>query len=128
MRVICHASHCCTPLPAGPGAPKIWLCVTTVHLFDHIAGILCSWAHRGSPPFLSISQGYMFLSMIRKENAINYSWLRSHQICFLPRSSLPKIKFLESSCQYLVSTAKRCCASQKLFFMQRYFQQFVLST
>lgn len=90
---VSRSSHWCAPQPAGPGAPKIWLHVTTVHLFDHIAGILCWRAHRGSPPFPSISQGYMFLSIICKENAINYSWFRNHHICFLPS---PSFSFLQN--------------------------------
>ena len=92
------SSHWCAPLPAGPGAPKIWLCVTTVHLFDHRAGILCNCAdgRTGAHLLSPISQGYMFLSIICKENAINYSWLRNHQICILHGTSLSFLQNLKS--------------------------------
>ena len=92
------SSHWCAPLPAGPGAPKIWLCVTTVHLFDQVAGILCNCADgRTRAHLLSpINQGCMFLSIICKENAINYSWLRNHQICILAGTSLSFLQNFKS--------------------------------
>jgi hypothetical protein len=39
---VCHTPFTdAPPQPAGPGAPKILTIVTTIHPFDHIAGILC---------------------------------------------------------------------------------------
>jgi hypothetical protein len=58
--------------------------------------------------FTKLYVTYLCLILVSRTSTINinYSWLGSYQICFLPRSSR----------QYLASTAKRCCAGQKTSF------------